>query len=264
MSQDPVFYKYMDERGIDLLKNLRLLANPPSQLNDPFECAPLLNFDTDPDRIYEILKSDCFAYLQAARKLKRSKPLRAIVADIKQRAPTILVGARQSLIERINNYRIVCLSLRRDGILLWAHYTRGHFGFVVGLKGFALGGRADTAVLEVRYSAERPSIGNIIELDPAKFTDPLLESFRTKSEEWQYEEEVRIIGPSEAFTTFVGKSYLSLDPAVIDCVIIGSRCPQNLCNEIDDTLRSNPDLRHVRKLRANVEADRFAITIADG
>lgn len=262
MSQSPLFYKYLDERGVDLLKNLRLLANPPSLLNDPFECDPLLTFDTNPDRICEILRSDRFAYLQTAKGLTPLKPSRAIIADIKQRAPAILAGARQALSERINNFRVACLSLRRDGILLWAHYTGGHRGFVVGLKGFALGGRAGTAVCKVRYSADRPSIGNILGLDTEKRTEALLKSFQTKSEEWQYEEEVRIIGPSEAFMKFGDKSYFSLEPAFIDCVIIGSRCPPNLCNEIDEALRSNPDLRHVRKLRANVEAERFAITIA--
>ena len=256
-----MFYKYMDRSGVDLLKNLRLLAKPPNLLNDPWECDPSVNFDTDPNRIYDLLNSDRFASLQTAKGLKPLKPSRAIVADIKQRAPMILAEARRSLSERINNHRLACLSFRNDGILLWAYYACGHRGFVVGLKGFALGGRSDTAVLKVGYSAKRQSIGNILGVDTDQRVKSLLKSFQTKSEEWRHEQEVRIIGHSEAFVTVDNKSYFPLDPAIIDCVIIGSRCPQDLCDEIGEVLRSNPDLRHVRKLRANVEADRFAITI---
>jgi hypothetical protein len=98
-------------------------------------------------------------------------------------------------------------------------------------------------------------------LEASDFSVPILESFQTKSEEWKYEEEVRIIGPAESFTESDGRSYVPIDAEVIDCVIFGSRISTSLREEILELLRSNPALSHVRKLQAEVDPDRFVIAI---
>lgn len=40
MSIPDTVYKYCDQRGIDIVENLRLIVTPPNQFNDPFELTP--------------------------------------------------------------------------------------------------------------------------------------------------------------------------------------------------------------------------------
>lgn len=125
---------------------------------------------------------------------------------------------------------VLCLARRWDSHLMWAHYSSAHHGFAVryrpeiidvlrSLDGY--GGDGD-----VTYSSAVPEYHWFTQ-SPEKSVGALLS---TKSNEWQYEGEYRVVFCGEA-----GKNglYRSIDPKLIDGVIFGTRAK---CSLIDKAL----------------------------
>jgi hypothetical protein len=109
---------------------------------------------------------------------------------------------RAALVAQFRDSGIFCATRRKDNLLMWAHYAEQHRGVVLGFK-------PDPAVdsflclLEpVSYSAVRPSFYDPI--DPLQGARPKIEDMRafnryltaTKSLDWAYEEELRLVVPS--------------------------------------------------------------------
>lgn len=108
-----------------------------------------------------------------------------------EEAPEGLLNKLTARNARLDRYYLFCLSRCYKNILMWSHYAGSHKGIVVGLdvdaldlnnKGFAV--PAEKGV--VSYSEELPSVD-------AEFTKRLL----TKSIDWEYENEVRVVGEEE-------------------------------------------------------------------
>jgi hypothetical protein len=86
----------------------------------------------------------------------------------------------------------VCLSERKDSLLMWAHYAQRHEGFVIGFDLDEWNLTQGDAVIsdrghlrQVVYSASRPSARYLTELSRQ-------DMFFTKGKEWAYEAEWRV------------------------------------------------------------------------
>lgn len=101
------------------------------------------------------------------------------------------------------SYGILCLSDTPDNLLMWAHYANCHQGYVLEFDtdheffNQSVPNEKSGGILEysgspmpVRYTSERPS--------GPFFEKSMMELFLTKSIEWEYEREHRMIMPLES------------------------------------------------------------------
>jgi hypothetical protein len=142
-------------------------------------------------------------------------------------------------------YGVVCFCEDALNPLMWAHYTCGYRGFVVGFDGshelFAKDlERGD--LRSVRYVEDRPTPN----LDEATNE----EIFFTKSRLWEYEREWRLlrqlsdaerVGQDGEYPVYV----LKLPPRAISEIIIGFQTPPDVRTQIQAILSDRSELSHV-------------------
>jgi hypothetical protein len=163
-----IVYKYLAPERIDVLENSRIRFTQIALLNDPFETLPY------------------FGHLK--KYLLNQDPE---VADVQ-------LLATSSLLNRM--FVILSLSKVRNNLLMWAHYTNSHKGFVVGFDSsspfFKPGnGKGVDGLKEVKYSKKR---NRVPAEDDKSFDDPTLPILGRsitfiKSSAWRYEKEMRIL-----------------------------------------------------------------------
>lgn len=115
----------------------------------------------------------------------------------RQLKQTVSAGIRSfgSTIENMKTTTgISCLSESDDSLLMWAHYANNHCGMCVEYELLEISKQLGFSPVPVIYSDERASFRSInqdtIEADA---TSVLIESLTSKSPEWSYEKEWRII-----------------------------------------------------------------------
>lgn len=119
---------------------------------------------------------------------------------------------------------VLCLARRWDSHLMWGHYCSAHRGFVIRYKPEVLDALRAAAGHDgdgpVAYSDEVPELRWF-----ADAPDAMGAILSTKSREWAYEEEYRVV-----FSGPVGRPalYPAIDPELIDGVILGARTPETV------------------------------------
>jgi Protein of unknown function (DUF2971) len=169
------------------LKKRRIKSSIPSTLNDPFEWKPSVDEDVTPEQIWNTVT-----------KLHRKSPLpkpptRLVVAKMKSEVPNAAQRHQAQFGSNLEQHtRIICLSQRNDGILMWAHYADRHKGFVVGFRSELLRrNHPHSEFLKVHYALKRPLVPHPYVAPPDK--DQLITAVSQKSLEWRYEEEWRLL-----------------------------------------------------------------------
>ena len=140
-------YKYCNTKGVDVLNNLELKVTPPNQFNDPFEFTPRITAANPTRRIKDLLKSREYAEflhprwvawgrfagsLREFRKYVRAHR-REMGDEMLPAFPQAVAQAQRGILDELSKtYGVLCLSNRRDSILMWGHYCDRHRGLVVG------------------------------------------------------------------------------------------------------------------------------------
>lgn len=172
-----IVYKYRDwnnpfHKNI-LLYNEIYLASP-KDFNDPFDCKIPINFQDISEIEISIFPSDSNIRKDVKAFQENYEKLQEKIMD--------------------EHYGIFSGSSKWNGILLWSHYANNNQGFCVGFKEQELrqfGGFGRTGV--VMYNTDLPKIkfkGK--ETQEEKFNRIRIQT-TTKSEEWEYEQEYRLI-----------------------------------------------------------------------
>ncbi|HEK0648397.1 TPA: DUF2971 domain-containing protein [Proteus mirabilis] len=142
-----IFYKYItpstakhifghvDDEGKDVLGNLSLKIDTPQSFNDPFDCCiPKLDIKIN---IYDMfIKSVGKAFdipkehqneIFRQGKLKTNKEFFQVVNSG-------LNDVRDGWDELTMQYRVLCLTVKNNNILMWSHYAKNHEGLVLGFN----------------------------------------------------------------------------------------------------------------------------------
>ena len=279
MNTPKILFKYLDHRGLDLLTNRRVLATPPNKLNDPLEFTPIIDDNPTDEEIWgKISHPDYMRELWEGVGRRESYEIfqqrhlegkELLTAEHRKLAPEVTESYRQEFIESTGAASgLVCFSRRNDGILLWSHYADGHKGFVVGfgvpqlVNSF---GREDGTLVEVVYSETRPNMGSVYSnVEDENIRTAII---RTKSPEWKYEEEYRLIILREKFRDDENKGkddrlFWSIkgNESVVRSVIIGSRCEPEWKSKLASVL-AEPAYQHVEIFEAIPDKKSFAIYI---
>lgn len=187
-------YKYLpfDDGSLEIIKSGTIKFSSSSDFNDPFDCKPWYMVEDkfmQTDRGKSLLKRvSAHEGLSPARRLQKKE-------QYKKRITKKIESG--DFIKDINKtYGVLCLSNTPLNILMWSHYAQNHKGFMVEFKieTNAIGNNISDLEnllipLPIKYKIDRPLIGVFEETTHENLEKHLL----TKSEDWKYENEERLI-----------------------------------------------------------------------
>lgn len=185
------YFKYVTPDRIDVLRTLKIRYTQISALNDPFEALPSIEKSLSEKEYKNHARKEIRRHtrnLQGATpsRLKefRKKLLEDAMNDFSREEGEVAARKYQSRIRSITDFTLgfLCLSKTPSNILMWSHYADCHRGMVIEFDSNHEYFRFGTE--EVVYSNERPSMVLHDE-------HPSTEILRTKSLDWEYEQEVR-------------------------------------------------------------------------
>ena len=262
-----MLFKYLPARRIAVLDNFLIRFTQMSQLNDPFESAIILHAND------ELKKLDPTSDFLEMVKKNGISPTNDEESEFFQQALIDLENYWKEKIDPCNIGRelisqldlaqgVLSLSRTNSSLLMWAHYSDSHQGFVLGLdeshpffREKDMRGR-ETSPKNVIYSSTR----NISKVDSE---DAYQHMLCHKSIEWSYEEEVRI------FRTF-GKSISDFEKNKTDQVHL-FKLPKECIKSVHIGANASLELREnikklvlIRKLdveifEASISKDKYEI-----
>lgn len=247
-----ILYKYLQPARVYLLQHRRIRFTQPGDFNDPFEFRPIIREVASDAQVHkyveehfeQLVEEELAKYGALVQALPQAE-LRRLLIQQKGMLPALFRLLEPAAIQRLSpmldeffnlNVGVLCLSQVRDSILMWGHYTDNHQGFVVGFDSdhpfFSQrrSGQDEFGYLRrVDYSPQRPE---------ATFTDtssPVW--FSTKSEQWAYEKEWRIVRTLSEADHRIARSpfpicLFEFAPEAVLEVIVGMRSPPSLVTEI--------------------------------
>jgi hypothetical protein len=186
-----ILYKYYSELPISYFDNPNLKISPPETLNDPFE-------SIIPDNLKLLTLEDT-----------KEKHELGLTKDGKPRDSESLAQLINEMDyhEMLRSIGVIPLSETSRNLLMWAHYANNHQGFCIGYesrllkKEHSLDDRLpiSTHPIKIMYNNCRFDFTNIsLNMNGShheKLKSILYHVLTTKSDEWIYEKECRIILP---------------------------------------------------------------------
>jgi hypothetical protein len=190
-------YKTLDINTQRLLKEGELYLSKPIDFNDPF--------DSYVDEIIEGNEDDFINYMKSKLK-KDDSYIDKIISKIKRKEINFDDVLKKNTSQ--NYFNIFCMSRNYNNILMWSHYADAHKGICVGfnishidenslaikcrdgyLEKTKTKGLNYLPIYHVVYNIEKPKPYNIIKDNHQKIRDFMY----SKSIDWQYEEEYRVV-----------------------------------------------------------------------
>ncbi len=187
----PAFlYKYCSDssRALETIKANKMWFSAPCNFNDVFDCDILI----DDKQVFQ-------SALQLAPDNRVVRPGSPIWRELKQAVNKELSSLRADFDNMKTTTGISCLSESDNSLLMWSHYANNHCGMCVEYELLNINNQVGFSPVPVIYSDKRSSLCSInpdtIENDT---TSVFIKSLTSKSPEWSYEKEWRIIQDEDA------------------------------------------------------------------
>ena len=231
-----ILYKYLPLERIDILRTGQIMFTRPLAFKDLFDGVPSFEYLWEPG----FHPNQTGFHVEIIRGLHQWW-----YRDADQNAIT------RSVV-------VLPLSERRDSILMWAHYARAHTGFAIGFDSEHDWFRRDAerGLVQVSYTNVRPHRRVLSEFTPEQM-------IATKSEQWSYEQEWRLIDstaaacgppPSSSPHSFP----FILKPLAVKEVVIGRRTPRSTHAHLRRLIAHAP-FTHVQLFEADVHPRHFEL-----
>ena len=212
-------YKYYSDTKLNFetIKNNSMWYSAPCNFNDIFDC----NISIDDEKIF----NNALNLFPDKRGVRTGSPM---WKKLKEEINRGLYMLETQFNELRNTTGISCFSEREDSLLMWAHYGNNHRGICVEYNLLNINKELGFTAVPIIYSNDRTcfdSIESYGEKDIWKF---FIESLTSKSMEWNYEKEWRIIRDQVACGSQwdVNKKGALLKMIRPDSIILG--CATNL------------------------------------
>lgn len=200
-------YRYRNfERGLEMIVNQEIFLSKPDGFNDPFDCYQgLIKFKMTKEFMREYITKYASKMGMGTRKQLRRIELQALKNPKSLKLDEFFRLQKQQ-------FGICCFSWSCKNIVLWANYADNHQGICLGFKNLSPVEKGLYGIYPVNYDPE------ITQYEFSSFEDEQYWQhwLCTKSIEWDYEDEVRLISkiyngkikfPKEALTEiFLGLS----------------------------------------------------------
>jgi len=198
-----------------MLRDRRLFFSDPHTVNDPWDCKPW--FDYRPMLADPAKREEMITFFRSHVPSETlNHPLRSVYEDMIRKDDSQLIKAVENssriLADQIALRRMYCLTPFPDNTLMWSHYANNHSGICLEFdKNKLLIARARP----VRYRDTYP------EWTPAGVSDGPLELVLTKSKDWCYEREFRIMGSLLDGPTKLDGYFVPLPDGALTAIILG-------------------------------------------
>lgn len=181
-------YKYYDDtpEKFTTIKNNKMWYSAPCNFNDVFDC----DIPIDSEKIFHS------ALTMAPCNIKQGSPTwRNLKAEVSKGIKVL----SNEFVKLKKEMGVSCFSESSGSLLMWAHYAHNHRGICVEYNLLEIKNMLDFTPIPVIYSEERTCFDSLnsqnIEKDAFKV---FIHSLTSKSPEWNYEKEWRIIRDQKA------------------------------------------------------------------
>jgi len=198
---DSVVYKYFDfdENFKKTLENGYLWFSYPHTFNDPFEFRLQVKKDLRDEEILEFFE----LYKKHAHNSKEEigDDFNKVLFMYRQNPDQFIDYFLKPFIAHVDKFGVCCFSKTNKNILMWSHYANKHKGLVLEFKEklldksiYEMNDSINMTVMDqISYSNEFPTIK--ISSSLLNVSEEIRKVVFTKSKDWKYEQEIRIISP---------------------------------------------------------------------
>lgn len=178
-------YKYYSDspRNLENVKNNKMWFSAPINFNDIFDC----DITVDKEKVEKSILEIC----PSMRGVRVGSPM---WKTFKAQTRTSIKSMQDTFAEMRSTMGIVCLSELDDSLLMWAHYANNHCGMCVEYELLEFNKKLMFTPVPIIYSEERVCFTSFntstVERDASEL---FIKSLTTKSLDWSYEKEWRII-----------------------------------------------------------------------
>ena len=178
-------YKYYSDTNLNLeaLRDNKMWYSAPCAFNDVFDC----EVTVDEGKLFNSIMQT-YPGMQGVR---IGSPM---WIKMKAQANSSAKEMRNMFTQMRSQMGITCLSELDDSLLMWAHYAINHYGMCVEYELMEINRQLQFTPVPIIYSEERVCFDSLnVETIEKDITKVFLESLTSKSPEWGYEKEWRII-----------------------------------------------------------------------
>jgi hypothetical protein len=222
-------YQAFDDPGrlARILIDGAVYCSNPKDFNDPWDCRPcfskkLLDEPAQYERVVQWFigsgrRRD--PSISDAEHSRREQVLRNERARLEWMIDQMTASIEHAMYAQ---YRVYCLSTHADSPLMWSHYARSHHGVCLE---FSVQNTLFCASLPVEYLDRYPEVDLTDDSH-----DGTLRTFLTKSKDWSYEHEFRLVvaAPGFAFPDLPATkdNFVPLPTGALKAVIMGCLMPE--------------------------------------
>lgn len=302
-------YKYVSSERIDIIKNAHIRFTQPAAFNDPFESFPYFKTIAPEKDVDDFLHTHKWDEKEVEKMLEESWEkqlqkypiinipfnlvkvhLKAMMEGSKPFITDLFKGfmsmqepfyrkmALSALMQGINKETgMLCLTEKRDNLLMWAHYSSNHTGFVIEFnenhtffdqrtKENEIRGH----LKKVRYSLKRPEVTLFDQsLSNQKNIDKWMRNiFWVKSKHWKYEQEWRMTYTLRDCQKMIPSQPhdICLFPIPKSCIIgliLGCRISSEDKKVLLDLVRNDKEYSHIKLIQSKMDERDFKLNFAD-
>ncbi len=264
-------FKYVSSERIDILEDGFIRFTQPQMLNDPCEFKPVISSLKNESQINKELCNDKLNQVldegidklpieireQAKLIFSNNEFRNHVVANVSEEAKNLIqnnhvIGDINKRMHSVfeKNIGILSLSGTNNNMLMWSHYADGHAGFVMEFdyKNSFFDQRKSKDdkfrhVVKVKY--QDASTYNLHDMN--------LEDLITKSREWEYENEYRMVVALQDVNKVIDDDiYLFKLPFdVIKSIIFGVKSSNALKNRVKNILKSK-EKNHITLFQSKI------------
>jgi Protein of unknown function (DUF2971) len=233
-------YRSFNKYSIEELVNSEFYIKLPNEVNDPFDSKCIFDeMGTEAD-----FRKHHMLCLKKQRPDLSDEQIRQEV-DVfiesnqwrdREFTEDLFKSFREDTSEKFSKLAMVCFSKKNDDILMWSHYADEHKGFCLIFDRARLEASCHAPLYDMSYN--RKKFGDLMEEDVIKIAQKLV---LTKSKDWCYEKEVRMIIPIIPGKTVYGirnARFMKYSEEALIGVIFGCRMPYNDKSTIKKLLSS--------------------------
>ncbi len=219
------YEKFNAEYLSSVLRDQKIHCSNPANLNDPWDCKPWFNSRSLENP--EVLEST-IRWFHGQGEGDLRDDLKSLwenrLRDSHKERTSLIAGLSEQNIVAISGRRIYCVTPHPDSTLMWSHYAENHRGICFE---FATDNELFGSALAVFYRRHYPAwVPHEFEAQQRRAIEMIL----TKSKDWQYEDEFRIVGTQFARNAGYLRpdgDYFRLPPGALKAVIVGCEADRN-------------------------------------
>jgi len=178
-------YKYYrdDISKLNTIKSNKMWYSAPIEFNDVFDC----DISIDKKEIF----NSSLSLVKDKRTVREGSPM---WLQLNKTISEAVKNLQQSFENMKSSMGIACLSEEYDSLLMWAHYANNHRGICVEYDLLEINKQLTFSPVPMIYSERKNYLTSIDQISTDEDTTKVfVESITTKSPEWSYEKEWRII-----------------------------------------------------------------------